>query len=166
MQIKIASLHTYPPYLLALKPDSSQHHPVCQSEILLQRWPIAMVIKLIPLLYPGINSVGYGWFHVCCRNDSLEAPACYLVLLISTFSLSIGMCHLPNPAAWRERGRLRERKSEVYLNVIYFSCRFVGWRRRDKCKLVVYEALLSAGKAALLWGSWLSVLGRLHCFAA
>lgn len=47
---EIASLCTYPPYLLALTPDSSQHHPVCQSEILLQRWPMSVVIKLIPLL--------------------------------------------------------------------------------------------------------------------
>lgn len=63
-------------------------------------------------------------------------------------------------SCWWKSRILGERKSEVYLKVIYFSCCFVGWRGSDRCRLVVYGAWLSAGRVAFLSGSWFSVLGR------
>lgn len=115
----------------------------------------AMIIllsrKIIPLLPPqhSLQRVTAG-FHMWLPTYGLNLR---VVLLIVFFTLS----PFARSGCRGESRMLGERRNEVYLKVIYFCCHFVGWRGSDKCELVVYEAWLSAGRAAFLWGSWLSV---------
>lgn len=92
-----------------------------------------------------------GWKTLCCPS---------VWQLRHSYFVDFYVFKPAQTSCWWKSKILGERKSEVYLKVIYFSCWVVGWRGSDRCRLVVYGAWLSAGRAAFLSGSWFSVLGR------
>lgn len=104
--------------------------------------------KLIPMLYSDRPPLG----TECLVNTYLNEAIIHGRQREEDFLLAIPwFVPFAQTSSCCRSGTPRGRKNEVYLKVIYFCCRFVGWRGSDKCKLVVYEAWLNAGRAAL-WG--------------
>lgn len=120
--------------------------------------------SLIPLLHSDSPPVGTESLHTFLNEEMMQdkyrMEDFMLAVSVTTKAQLFRWFLCFQTSCWWKSRILGERKSEVYLKVIYFSCCFVGWRGSDRCRLVVYGAWLSAGRAAFLSGSWFSVLGR------